>query len=88
MGIFSWLSGGTSGGGSDEEEYLEADTDTRLNAALKVAGTTDPVDAHIKDWGDHGGDYSAQQNAVSWEHTDVDTPYFDRAAIYKSKEDK
>lgn len=58
-----------------------ADSDERIDAAVAVAGTSDPVDAHIEDWGEYDGDHTADQAAVSFEHTDTEEPYFDGVVV-------
>ncbi|KAM3094191.1 hypothetical protein ACKFKF_27980 [Phormidesmis sp. 146-12] len=66
MDIFGWFAG------ADADDFPE-DSDERLDAALKTAGTTAPVETFITDWGHYDGDHSENEHAKAWEHTDVDS---------------
>jgi hypothetical protein len=66
------------------DDYTEPDSDTRVDAALHCAGTTADVETFIPDWGHHDGDYSANQQALSFEHTDIDST--DREYVIYDKE--
>jgi hypothetical protein len=57
---------------TDPNNLLEPDSESRQEMAALTAGTTAPVETFIPDWGHYDGDYSANQAAQSWEHTDVD----------------
>lgn len=74
----------TKAPGSADADDFPPGSDERIDAALATAGTTAPVDTHITDWGEYDQDYTPNQQAVSQEHTEIDEPYFDRAAIYTS----
>ena len=76
MGIFGWFKG------ADADDF-EPGSDERIDAALKTAGTTAPVDTFIKDWGEYDEDHTPNERAKSWEYTDVDEPFFDGAWIHK-----
>ncbi|KAM3102085.1 hypothetical protein ACKFKH_32340 [Phormidesmis sp. 146-20] len=70
---------------ADADDF-EPGSDERNDAAYATAGTTAPVDTFIEDWGEYDEDVSNNEKAISWEHTDVDEPYFDQADIYKIPE--
>lgn len=70
---------------ADHNDFPEG-SDERHDAALACAGTTDPVDTHIADWGEYDQDHTGDQAAKAWEHTDTDSPYFSGAEIITFKE--
>ncbi|NJR40393.1 MAG: hypothetical protein HC781_18160 [Leptolyngbyaceae cyanobacterium CSU_1_4] len=55
------------------DDLLQPDSDSRADMALHTAGALcNPQDV-IPDYEHYDGDYSANQQAQSWEHTDVDS---------------
>jgi hypothetical protein len=46
----------------------------RIDVARMSAGAACNPDDVVTDWGDYEEDHTADDLAVSWEHTDVDTP--------------
>jgi hypothetical protein len=78
----------TKAPGQADETDFPGDSEERAKAAdASIGALCNPEDI-IADYGDFEGDHGKNDNAKSWEHTDVDTPYFDRAAIYSPKEDE
>lgn len=49
-------------------------SDERIAAAMASAGALCNPEDVVEDWGHYDEDYTANQQAQSWENTDVDTP--------------
>jgi hypothetical protein len=49
-------------------------SDERIQAAQSSAGALCNAEDVLEDWGNYDEDYTANQQAQSWENTDVDTP--------------